>query len=73
MVSRGLVQAVLIDKLKKDNELRLGGHNKGPAPVLLDDTMKANTAPTVDYATKCDTTPDWWTTAGGGGLRPRHW
>jgi hypothetical protein len=66
MVSRGLVQAVLIDKPKKDNELRLGGHNIGPAPVLLDNTMKAIIIATiVDYATKCDTKPDWWTKEGG--------
>jgi hypothetical protein len=29
MVCRALVQTVLIDKLKKENELRLGGHNMG--------------------------------------------
>jgi hypothetical protein len=35
MVCRSIVQTALIGKLKKENELRLGGHNLGPAPLLL--------------------------------------
>ena len=62
MVSRGLVQAVLIGKPKN----RLGGHNIGLAPELLDDTIKAITAGIKDYAEKCDDEPDWWTKEGGG-------
>jgi hypothetical protein len=57
---------VLIDKLKKENDLRLGGHNMGLAPVLLDDAMKAIKATIEDYARKCDHEPDWWTKVGGG-------
>ena len=63
MVSRGLVQAVAIGKLKN----RLGGHNIGLAPELLDDTMKAITATIRDYATKSEPRKGaWWTKEGGG-------
>jgi hypothetical protein len=50
MVCRALVQAVLrlvAEKLR----LRFGGHNMGPAPVLLDDAMKAVKAAIMDHAT----------------------
>jgi hypothetical protein len=60
-----VMQAVLIDKLKKDNTQRLGGHNIGLAPRLLDEAMKAITATIRDYATKCDNKPSWWTKEGG--------
>jgi hypothetical protein len=66
MVSRAIVQTVLIDKLKKENELRLGGHNMGPAPLLLGAVMKAIIAAIKDYAEKCNHEPDWWTKEGGG-------
>jgi hypothetical protein len=59
-----IVQTVLIDKLKKENELRLGGHNMGPAPLLLGAVMKAIIAAIKDYAMKCDHEPDWWTKEG---------
>jgi hypothetical protein len=60
MVSRGLVQAVLIGKLKN----RLGGHNIGLAPELLADTMKAINAAIVEHIEKY--TPDWSQKVGGG-------
>jgi hypothetical protein len=64
MVSRGLVQSeLLIGKLKN----RLGGHNIGLAPELLDDVMKAITATIRDYATKSEPRKGaWWTKEGGG-------
>ena len=68
-VSRGLVQAVVIGKLKN----RLGGHNIGMANELLNDVMKEIKAGIKDYAEKCDDELDWWTKEGGGRLRPRHW
>jgi hypothetical protein len=46
---------------------RFGGHNMGTAKALLGDYMKAIKAAIVDYATTCDTTPDWRTKEGGGG------
>ena len=60
-VSRGLVQAVVIGKLKN----RLGGHNIGMANKLLDDVMKEIKAGIKDYAEKCDDELDWWTKEGG--------
>ena len=61
-MSRGLVQAVVIDKLKN----RLGGHNIGMANKLLDDVMKEIKAGIKDYAENCDDELDWWTKEGGG-------
>jgi hypothetical protein len=54
---------------KKKNELeprmRLGGHDMGLAPVLLDDAMNAMRKVIEDYAGKCDPKPAWWTKVGG--------
>ena len=57
MVCRAPVQTVL----NMENNMRFDGHNMGKAPVLLGAVMKATKADIVDYATNCDTTPDWWT------------
>jgi hypothetical protein len=61
------VQAVVIGKLKN----RLGGHNIGLAPELLDNTMKAIKAAIVEHIEVYN--PDWSKKVGGGRLRPRHW
>jgi hypothetical protein len=53
------VQAVVIGKLKN----RLGGHNIGMAPVLLDGTMKEIKAAVVEHIEKYN--PGWSKKVGG--------
>jgi hypothetical protein len=66
MVSRALLQTVLKKLNELEPSMRLGGHSMGRATKELDDVMKAIEATIVDYATDCDTKPDWWTKEGGG-------
>jgi hypothetical protein len=65
MVSRALLQTVLKKLNELEPRMRLGGHNMGRAPLLLDDVMKAIKTTTVEHVEKCETPPDWSTKVGG--------
>jgi hypothetical protein len=66
MVSRAPLQTVLKKLNELEPRMRLGGHNMGREPLLLDDVMKAIEATIVEHVEKCETKPDWSTKVGGG-------